>query len=174
MAGKNYAKGNTVDAVWPIAAAEAEKLGLRIWDVQFVKEGVLWYLRIFIDKDGGVTIDDCEAMSRAVDAPLDKVNLIDQMYYLEVSSPGIERALTRNEHFEEMQGCAVVLHRIRPDENGEREVAGILEGLTDGIVTITLEDGNKYTAARKELSSVNLIDEWEEEIEESEDAEEQE
>ena len=161
--GGKGGKGNTAEAVWKLAESVADELGLTLWDVQFVKEGVLWYLRIFIDKAQGVSIDDCEAMSRAIDEPLDRANLIDQAYYLEVSSPGIERELTRPEHFESLKDCAVVLHRIRPDEqSGEREIAGILVGLNDGVVTVTLEDGTEYSAARKDLSSVNLIDDWDE------------
>ena len=159
--GAKGGKGNTAEAVWKLAESVADELGLTLWDVQFVKEGVLWYLRIFIDKPEGVSIDDCEAMSRAIDEPLDRANLIDQAYYLEVSSPGIERELTRPEHFEALEGCAIVLHRIRPDEQtGEREVAGLLVGLNDGMVTVTLEDGTEYTVSRKDLSSVNLIDDW--------------
>jgi len=160
MANKGSGKSNTVEAIWPLAEKIADALGLVLWDVQFVKEGVLWYLRIFIDKENGVTIDDCEKMSRAIDKPLDDGNFIAQQYYLEVSSPGIERELTRPEHFEMLEGCAVVLHRIRPDENGEREVAGILKSLQDNVVTVTLESGADYAVSRKELSAVRMIDDF--------------
>ncbi|MBR4766126.1 MAG: ribosome maturation factor RimP, partial [Clostridia bacterium] len=71
MAGKGKG-GNTVAAVWQIAEPIAQSLGLELWDVRFVKEGVSWYLRIFIDKEGGVGIEDCENMSRAIDGPLDE------------------------------------------------------------------------------------------------------
>ena len=84
---------NTVTAVEELAAPIAEGLGLRIWDVRYLKEGSQWYLRVFIDKDGGVDINDCENMSRALDEPLDKADPIDGEYILEVSSPGIEREL---------------------------------------------------------------------------------
>ena len=95
MAGKGKG-GNTVAAVWEIAAPVAEQLGLSIWDIRFQKEGVSWYLRIYIDKEGGVGITDCENFSRAVDGPLDEADPIEQSYYLEVSSPGVERQLTRD------------------------------------------------------------------------------
>ena len=101
MAGKGKG-GNTVAAVWEIAAPVAEQLGLSIWDIRFQKEGVSWYLRIYIDKEGGVGITDCENFSRAVDGPLDEADPIEQSYYLEVSSPGVERQLTRDEHFNGM------------------------------------------------------------------------
>ena len=68
--------GNTVAAVWEIAAPIAEQLGLDIWDIRFVKEGADWFLRIFIDKDGGVGITDCENMSRAIDKPLDEADFL--------------------------------------------------------------------------------------------------
>lgn len=151
-------KGNTVEAVWKLAQPIAESLGLQLWDVRYVKEGATWILRIFIDKDEGVNIEDCANMSRAVDGPLDEADLIDQAYCLEVSSPGIERELTRPEHFEIMTGAAVVLHRIRPDENGQRELAGILNGLTEAGVSITDEDGVEHVYPRKELSAVTLIE----------------
>ncbi len=156
-------KGSTVETVWTLAQPIAESLGLKLWDVRFVKEGATWILRIFIDKEGGVTIDDCVDMTHAVDGPLDEADPIDQAYCLEVSSPGIERELTRPEHFEQMTGEAVVLHLIRSNENGERELAGILNGLTEAGVSITDEDGVGHTYARKDLSAVTLIDMFDDE-----------
>lgn len=77
--------GITVATVMRIAAPIAEELGLRLWDVRFEKEGAAWYLRVYIDKEGGVTIDDCEAMSRAIDGPIDDADPIESSYFLEVS-----------------------------------------------------------------------------------------
>lgn len=82
---------NTVLSVESLVKPIAKKMGLDIWDIRYQKEGAVWYLRIFIDKDGGVDINDCEALSKAVDTPLDELNPIDGEYILEVSSPGIER-----------------------------------------------------------------------------------
>ena len=76
--------GNTVAQVWELAKPLAEELGLTLWDVRFVKEGAQWYLRIFIDKEDGVGIDDCVAMSHAIDKPLDELDPISQAYCLEV------------------------------------------------------------------------------------------
>ncbi len=151
-------KSPTEETVWALAQPIAESLGLNLWDVQFVKEGASWILRIFIDKEDGVNINDCVDMTHAVDGPLDEADPIHQAYCLEVSSPGIERELNRPEHFEQMTGEAVVLHLIRPNANGEREVAGILDGLDDAGVHITDEDGTAHTYTRKELSKVTLID----------------
>ena len=93
MAGKN--KKSTVEVVYELAKPIADSLGLNIWDIRFLKEGAGWYLRIFIDKPEGVTIEDCENMSRAIDEPLDKADPIDQNYCLEVCSPGLERELIK-------------------------------------------------------------------------------
>lgn len=153
----NMRKGNTVEIVWQLAEPIAAQLGLQLWDVRFVKEGASWILRIFIDRDG-VTIEDCEAMSRALDAPLDEADPIDQSYSLEVSSPGIERELTRPAHFAQLSGQPVLLRLIRPDETGRRTHVGTLVGLQDGTVCITESDGAAYAAARKDLASVTLVD----------------
>ena len=154
----NARKGNTADIVWQLAAPIAAQLGLQLWDVRFVKEGAGWILRIFIDRDGGVTIEDCEAMSRALDDPLDQADPIDQSYSLEVSSPGIERELTRPAHFAQLTGQSVLLRLIRPDASGRRTHMGTLAGLRDGAVCITESDGTEYAAARKDLASVTLVD----------------
>ena len=116
--------GNTVAQVWELAKPLAEELGLTLWDVRFVKEGAQWYLRIFIDKEDGVGIDDCVAMSHAIDKPLDELDPISQAYCLEVCSPGIDRELVRPEHFEAFMGAPVRVRLIRPMEDGTRSFWG--------------------------------------------------
>lgn len=166
MAGSKRSKsgkpGNTAAAVWKLAQPIAESLGLMVWDVRFVKEGALWYLRIYIDKPDGVGIEDCEAMSRAVNGPLDELDPIDQSYCLEVSSPGINRELTRPEHFEAFLDCFVIAKLIRPLEDGSREVGGILRSREeDGTIVLqTGEEENETTAiAPKDLVSVRVMEE---------------
>ena len=107
MAEKKKTKTNTVEAVTELVEPIVQEMGLQLWDVRFLKEGAQWYLRIFIDKDSGVTIDDCENVTRAVDEPLDALDPIEQNYILEVSSPGIERELIRPEHFDAFLGAKV-------------------------------------------------------------------
>ena len=92
-------KGNVAQRVWELSEPLAKELNLSLWDVQFVKEGADWFLRVFIDKEGGVSIDDCVDMTHALSPVLDKEDPIPQEYMLEVSSPGLERKLTRPEHF---------------------------------------------------------------------------
>lgn len=156
MAGKNRG-GNTVSAVWQLAEPIARELGLELWDVCFVKEGVSWFLRVFIDKDGGVGIEDCEKMSRALDAPLDEADPIEQSYCLEVSSPGIERELTREEHFKKYLGAGVLVRFIRP-RDGKRDFSGVLEAFDGKSITLRLEDGSGLCFEKKEASYVKLDD----------------
>ena len=119
------AKGkNTVAIVTDLATPVAKECGVNVWDVRFEKEGSIWYLRIIIDKDGGVDINDCENVSRKLDKILDEVDPIDQSYCLEVSSPGIERELVKKEHFDAFMGEEVLVRFIRPVENGERDFEG--------------------------------------------------
>lgn len=149
--------GNTVKIVWDIVEPLAAELGLSIWDVRFLKEGSQWYLRVFIDKDGGVGIDDCVNLSHAIDGPIDEANPIEQAYILEVSSPGVERDLVRDEHFNAFIGEKIKVKMIRPVE-GKREFSGILESYEDGNITIRLEDESGFTFTKKEASFVKLDD----------------
>lgn len=150
--------GNTVQLVWRMAQPIAESLGLEIWDVRFVKEGAEWYLRIFIDKPEGIDIEDCEAMSRAVDGPLDELDAIDQSYCLEVCSPGLERELIRPEHFERFEGAPVQVRMIRPLPSGEKELSGILGGFQDGIITLIREGEEPLQFPKKDTVFVKLDD----------------
>lgn len=149
--------GNTVKAVWEIVEPYAEELGLRIWDVRFQKEGASWYLRIFIDKDGGVSIDDCVDLTHAINKPLDEADPIEQAYFLEVSSPGVERDLVRDEHFTEFLGEKIKVKMIRPVE-GKREFSGILESFDEGNITIRLSDESGFTFTKKEASWIKSDD----------------
>ena len=149
--------GNVTAAVYEIALPIAERLGLDIWDIRFLKEGSDWFLRVFIDKEGGVDINDCENMSRALDTPLDERDPIDVSYCLEVSSPGLERDLTREEHFVKCRGQKIKVKLIRPYEN-KREFNGVLEESEGKAFTLRLEDGSAMQLNIKETSYVRLDD----------------
>lgn len=155
MPGK---KGNVVLTVTKIARPVAEELNLELWDVEFVKEGSSWYLRFYIDKPGGVTIEDCENFHRRIDPLIDEADPITQSYFMEVSSPGTERELKKLEHFEKMKGSVVRLRLIRPDENGNREITGILNGLKDNMITLDC-DGQPIEIERSSTAFVRLVDE---------------
>lgn len=149
--------GNTVAAVRALAEPVAQQLGVELWDIRFVKEGAQWYLRIFIDKEGGISIDDCVDFSHAINKPLDDADPIEQAYCLEVSSPGIERELTRDEHFEKCIGKKVMLKTIRPIES-KRDFSGVLESFDSGNITVRLDDGSGLTFTKKEVSWIKLDD----------------
>jgi len=108
---------------------------LELFDLQFVKEGPNWYLRIYIDKDGGVTIDDCEAVSRAVERALDENDPIETAYILEISSPGIDRPLKKDSDFGKYRGREVEI-RLYKAVDGAKAFKGRLAGLFDGEIVI--------------------------------------
>lgn len=150
-------KENTALTVRKIAEPLAKELGLRIWDVCYLKEGTQWYLRVFIDKDGGVGIDDCVEMSHALDKPLEEADLIAQSYTLEVCSPGIERQLTKPEHFESFIGSKVTVKLIRPID-GKRDFKGVLESYDNGAIVVRAQDGSGISFEKKEASWIKLDD----------------
>ena len=152
--------GNTAQRVEALVRPTVEGMGLRLWDVVFEKEGPDWYLRVLIDKDGTMDTDTCADVSHALDPILDEADPIDQSYYLEVGSPGLGRRLTRPEHYEALRGQKCAAHLIRPDEQGRRDVEGILEGLdADGNVTLRSETGAEtYTFPQKSAGYVKLCD----------------
>lgn len=149
------AKNPTAVKVTEIIKDAIESLGYILWDVKFVKEGASWYLRVFIDKDGGVDINDCTDVSRLIDPLIDEADPINVSYYLEVCSPGLERELTEDWHFEKYLGEQVKIKLIRPREK-QREFQGKLIKF-DGNVTID-SNGEQITFESKELVFVKLDD----------------
>ncbi len=147
--------GNTAQQVEKLIAPTVTDLGYDLWDVRFLKEGASWYLRVFIDKEDGIWIDDCTAVSHAIDPVLDEADIIDKSYYLEVCSPGLERELIRPEHFEKMRGREVVVHLYRPID-GEKEHSGVLLGF-DGGVKLEINGAERYFE-KGLYSSVKLND----------------
>ncbi len=152
MAGKN-----TVEKIEEIVKPYAENLSLSIWDITFKKEGTDWYLRIFIDKDGGVSIDDCVDLTHAITKPIDEADPISQSYMLEVCSPGVERELKKDWHFEKYVGSKVMVRTIRPIDN-VRDFNGVLTSYNNGELTVKLQDENEITLNKKETSYVKLDD----------------
>ncbi len=163
MAGhKRGSSGGNVAAVCrALAEPLAEQVGVSIWDVRFVKEGADWFLRVIIDKEEGVTINDCVDLTHLLNPVLDKADPIAQSYCLEVMSPGIERELTRPEHFEAYEGLPVTVKLFRPADNGQREFVGLLLGYQDDLV-IEDEDEVQWTFSRKDVAAVHAVDLWEE------------
>ena len=113
--------------------------GLELVNVEYIKEGAHWYLRLYIDKDGGVDMDDCSGVSHAVSEMLDEKNPIPQAYMLEVSSPGLERPLKKEEDFIRFKGSLVAVHTTALFQ-GYKEFSGILVGLIDDDIVLEYED----------------------------------
>ena len=151
--------GVTVSKVWELCEPIVNELGLSLWDVRYVKEGADWFLRVFIDKPEGVDITDCEKVYRAINTPIDELDPIENAYCLEVCSPGIERELIRDEHYEQFIGADIMVKMLRPIEGIGREFNGKLKAYEDGMVTITdHSDENEITISKKDAVWIKLDD----------------
>ena len=138
-----------------LAAPAIAEQNCTLWDVEYVKEAGTWFLRVFIDKEGGISIEDCEAVSRPLSDKLDEADPIEGSYTLEVSSAGADRALKKPEHFRQFTGSEVEIKLYRP-RDGRKEHVGILtEYAEDGSVTIDVA-GTPTTFEKKELAQVRL------------------
>ena len=127
-------------------------------DVEYVKEAGTWYLRAYIDKEGGITVDDCELVSRAWEAELDRADHIEDAYILEVSSPGLGRPLKKEKDFLRARGSAVEV-RFYQTVDGEKEITGILQDATAEDVTIRVDEEEK-TFSRKSIAQIRMAIEW--------------
>ena len=151
MAGKKSIEQTAEELLKPIT----DGLGLRIYDVEYVKEGSERYLRAYIDKDGGVNIQDCEEVSRAYSDVLDEADPIPEAYILEVSSPGLGRQLKKDRHFEQSLGQEVEVRLYEAAEDGRREFAGVLKAYD--TATVTLLNGEKEEVfERNKLALIRL------------------
>ena len=140
------------ELVAQLAKPVVEEKGCTLWDVEYVREGSDYFLRLYIDKEGGVDITDCEAISRAVDPILDEKDPIPESYHFEVCSAGLERSLKRPSDFERFMGSPIMVKLYRP-RNGLKEIPGILRGYDNGRVTA---EGGKETITF-EKSEVALV-----------------
>jgi len=142
------------DVVAELALPFVEAQGCSLWDVEYVKEAGVWYLRLYIDKPGGVSIDDCEAVSRPVSDKLDEADPIQGSYTFEVSSAGADRALKKPEHFAAFLNSEVEVKLYRPQE-GRKSWVGELAAYADGDVTLRTPQGER-TFLKKDVAQVRL------------------
>ena len=136
-------KNSTEKTVWQFIEPLLTETPYEIYDVEYVKEGTEWYLRIFIDKEGGIDLDDCETVTDLINDPLDELDPIAEAYFLEVSSPGVERHLKSMRHFENAVGEKIRVKTFVKVENN-KEWVGILKSVDDNGITL---DANGKTIA---------------------------
>ena len=143
------------DRISELALPVVEAAGCRLWDVEYIREAGTWYLRIYIDKEGGVSIDDCECISRALDPILDSEDPISESYVFEVGSAGADRELKRPSDFEEFMGREIEIKLYQPLKGSKRFV-GELMSYEDGAVSIRLPDGSIQRFEPAQLAQVRL------------------
>ena len=136
----------------------SEKLGYDLYDVEYVKEGTEYYLRIYIDKDSGIDLNDCEKVSDGINELLDKADYIKEQYYLEVSSPGIERKLRKDKHLEQNISKNIEIKLFKKDNNGKKEYTGKLKAFNQDEIIIEAEE--EITIERKNIAQIKTIYEW--------------
>lgn len=142
------------EQVAAFAEPVAAQYGCTLWDVEYVREGGEWFLRVYIDKEGGVDISDCEQISRALDPILDEKDLIAESYNFEVCSAGLERVLKRPGDFARFLGSSVTVKLYRAVD-GRKELTGTLAGYEDGRVAIR-QAGLTHTFEKSEVAQVRL------------------
>jgi len=150
--------GIIASRVEALCAPVAAENHLSLWDVVYEKEGGAWFLRILIDKEGGIGLEDCESFTHAINPLIDEADPIEGNYYLEVSSPGIERHLRKISHFTASIGKRVMVRMIRPLEDGRRELEGVLTAFEQGTVTISADQGEERLQI-DQTAFIRLMDE---------------
>lgn len=135
-----------------------ENIGYDLYDVEYAKEGPNYYLRIFIDNENGIDLNDCEKVSNAINEMLDESDIIKEQYYLEVSSPGIERIIRKDKHLEQNKGKQIEVKLFKKDKNGNKSYIGELEDFNSE--TITIKNEKEMTIERKDIASMRTIYEW--------------
>ena len=151
MTRREQYEAQTESILQPIMEAN----NFELVDVEYVKEAGTWYLRAYIDKEGGIAIDDCELVSRALSEKLDELDFIEDSYILEVSSPGLGRPLKKDKDFNRNLGNEVEV-RLYKAINKQKEFAGILTAFDKDTVTIEQEDGEEIIFNRQEIALIRL------------------
>ena len=135
-----------------------ENIGYDLYDVEYAKEGPNYYLRIFIDKEEGIDLNDCEKVTNEINDVLEEADYLKEQYYLEVSSPGIERTLRKDKHLEKNKGNQVQIKLFKKDEKGNKSYIGELQEFDSETITIKAEEEIKIE--RKDIALIKTIYEW--------------
>ena len=148
---------NIAASVYDIILPTVTQLGYELWDVEYVKEGAKWFLRVTLDSENGIGIDDCETVHRAIDPILDEADPIETSYYLEVSSPGIERPLRTVSHFDKTVGARIQC-KLYAARNNAKTLVGVLQGVNeakDAILLATAEE--TITLPLGDIAKANVL-----------------
>lgn len=151
MAKREIYEEKTEKLIMPVI----ESNRFELVDVEFVKEGSNWYLRLYVDKEGGITIDDCELVSRAMSDILDREDYIEESYILEVSSPGLGRPLKKDKDFVRSIGKDVEIRLYKPLEK-QKEFTGVLKAFDKEQVVLTMPDGGERSFTRGDIALIRL------------------
>ena len=147
---------NIEEKVEQLVKDKIEAIGYELYDVEYAKEGKNYFLRIFIDKPDGIDLNDCEKVNDAINDMLDTADYIKEQYFLEVSSPGVERVLRKEKHLKQNIGNEISIKLFQKDENGKKEYQGILKSFDSE--KIELENG--VTIERKKIAQIKTIYNW--------------
>ena len=160
--GVEMKKKRVVDVVEELLTPYVKTLEMEIVDVEFVKEGPYRYLRITIDKETPVTLDDCQLVSQYLNSKLDSIDPIEEQYFLEVTSPGVERILKKDKEYDKFVGRKVLLKLFQPYE-GQKAITGTLVGLIDDHIVIDSEHMGRVDLPKSKVSVTKLVADFEQE-----------
>ena len=144
------------EKVESLVKEKIEKVGYELYDVLYVKEGSNKILRIVIDSENGISLDDCEKVNNEIKEIIDEANPIEEQYFLEISSPGIERLLRKDWQLKKFKGTDVNIKLFKKDENGKKEYTGTLGEVTENTLDVEI-DGQNVTIDRKIISQVKTV-----------------
>ena len=147
-----------VTQIYEMVKPISDELNYEIYHIEYVKENGEYYLRIYIDKESGIDLNDCEKVSNEINEILDKADYIKEQYYLEVSSPGIERKLRKDKHLEQNISKNVEIKLFKKDNNGKKEYIGKLKAFNQEEIII--ETDKEITIERKNIAQIKTIYEW--------------
>ena len=151
MSKRETYEARTEELITPILA----RMNFELVDVEYVKEGGTWYLRAYIDKEGGITVNDCEAVAREMNEILDREDYVEESYVFEVSSPGLGRPLKKEKDYVRSMGKEVEIRTYRAIDR-EKEFYGILSAFDENTVTIEREEGDTLTFEKKDIALIRL------------------
>ena len=147
--------GALIEKIYQLVRPVADELKYEIYHIEYVKENGEYYLRIYIDKDGGITLTDCEKLSRRVSDIMDEEDPISEAYFLEVSSPGLNRGLFTEEHYKKQIGKEVLIRFVKSFE-GRKNVKGLLKEVNEDAIVVEIEENNLFTVPKDKIKAANL------------------